>query len=57
MYGVMALAPTINGCVNPAVFYFVWEAGLWAAAGAAFGLAMWYFSEKQFVKQNSKQES
>jgi hypothetical protein len=54
MYVIMACLPAINGKAKPTVFYFFWEACLWGAAGAAFGLLVWHFSEKQFIKKNGK---
>lgn len=56
MYFVMALAPALNGRAEPSLFYFIWTACLWGAAGAAFGLVIWHFSEKQFLKHNGTNE-
>ena len=54
MYLFMAALPAINGRVE--VFYFLWQACLWGAAGALFGFVIWHFSEKSFLKQHGKQE-
>lgn len=54
MYLFMAVLPVINGRVETTVFYFLWQACLWGAAGALFGLAIWHFSEKSFLKQHGK---
>jgi hypothetical protein len=56
MYLLMAVLPTINGRVEPTAFNFLWQACLWGAAGALFGLVIWHFSEKSFLKQYGKQE-
>jgi MFS family permease len=56
MYLFMAVLPVINGRVEPTAFYFIWQACLWGAAGASFGLVIWYFSEKSYLKQHGKQE-
>lgn len=57
MYVVMACLPAIRGKVEASAFYFCWQAGLWGAAGAFFGLIIWHFSERQFMKQQDKHES
>jgi uncharacterized protein YfiM (DUF2279 family) len=56
MYLFMAALPAINGRVEATVFYFLWQACLWGAAGALFGFVIWHFSEKSFLKQHGKQE-
>ena len=57
MYLFMAVLPTINGRTEPTAFNFLWQACLWGFAGALFGLVIWHFSEKSFLKQHGKQES
>lgn len=56
MYLFMVVLPAINGRVEPTAFDFFWLACLWGAAGASFGLVVWHFSEKSFLKQHGKQE-
>lgn len=56
MYLFMAVLPAINGRADATMFYFLWQACLWGAAGALFGLVIWLFSEKSFLKQHAKQE-
>jgi hypothetical protein len=34
----------------------LWQAALWAAAGALFGMLMWFFNEKSYLKQQGKRE-
>jgi hypothetical protein len=56
MYVLMVVLPAINGRVELTVFSYLWQACLWGAAGALFGLVIWHFSEKSFLKQHGKQE-
>lgn len=55
MYAIMAVVPALTHRVAATPFYFVWQAGLWGAAGALFGVVMWNFSERQFRKANGRQ--
>lgn len=53
MFGAMALGPVFSGRVQPTVLYFAWNACLWGAAGAFFGLANWFVLEKMYAKQRN----
>ncbi len=56
MYLLMTVLPAVNGRVGPTAFYFLWQGVLWGGAGAFFGLVIWHFSEKSYLKQHGKQK-
>ena len=51
MYIIMAVLPAFRSS-EPLGFTLIWQAALWATAGALFGALTWYFSEKQYLKHN-----
>jgi TPR repeat protein len=55
MYLVMACLPAFNGRAEPTASYFLWQACLWALAGAVFGLLTWFFYERNYRKRYGKQ--
>ncbi|WP_412973193.1 hypothetical protein [Glaciecola sp. MF2-115] len=51
MYIIMAVLPAFRGS-EALGFTLIWQAALWATAGALFGALTWYFSEKQYLKHS-----
>lgn len=51
MYIIMAVLPAFRSS-EPLGFPLIWQAALWATAGALFGALTWYFSEKQYLKHS-----
>jgi hypothetical protein len=51
MYFIMVILPVMRGKPERIYFYFIWQALLWGGAGSLFGGIMWYFSEKQYIRQ------
>jgi MFS family permease len=51
MYIIMAVLPAFRSS-EPLGFTLIWQAALWATAGALFGALTWYFSEKQYLKHS-----
>jgi hypothetical protein len=56
MYVIMAGIPAMIGKVELTPSYFFWQACLWGIGGALFGLMIWHFSEKSFLKRNGTKE-
>lgn len=54
MYFFMTILPVLRKGSEQTLFYFIWQALLWAVGGGLFGFIIWYFSEKQYMKNNNK---
>lgn len=53
MYTVMGVVPGVRA--HMAALYFLWQGLVWAAAGALFGLAIWYFAERSYLANARKE--
>ena len=53
LYMIMGVMPGIR--TGKAALYFLWQGLLWATAGALFGLAVWHFTEKSYLKNARKE--
>jgi hypothetical protein len=53
MYMIMGVMPGIR--TGKAAFYFLWQGLVWATAGALFGFAVWYFTERSYLKNGRKE--
>jgi hypothetical protein len=52
MFFGMSMIPVLIHQVQPSFDYVVSRLLIWAAAGALFGFAIWFFSERQFQKRH-----
>lgn len=57
MFLVMACAPVFLGFpyrVSPSMWYWIWQPLLWAVSGFVYGIAVWHWSEKQYLKHEQE---
>ncbi len=56
MFFTLGIFPVLKGSIEPTVSYFIEQIILCLTCGTLFGVAIWYFSERSFLKMREKKD-